>query len=71
MVDAGLDEKMSEEADYILASEVANAGKILLSKTEDASPEEIADTKVHLNRALEGVQCSRRLDPEKDIFGKK
>lgn len=48
-----------------------NAGKILLSKTEDASQEEIVDTKVHLNRALEGVQCSRRLDPEKDIFGKK
>ena len=26
VVDAGLDEKMSEEADYILASEVADAG---------------------------------------------
>ena len=70
-MDAHLSPELSEEADYILASEVANAGKILLSKTEDASPEEIADTKVHLNRALEGVQCSRRLDPEKDIFGKK
>ena len=71
VVDAHLAPELSEEADYILASEVANAGKILLSKTEDACPEEIADTKVHLNRALEGVQCSRRLDPKKDIFGKK
>ena len=25
----------------------------------------------HLNRALAGVQCSRRVDPEKEIFAKK
>ena len=37
VVDAGLDEKMSEEADYILASEVADAGCIVLSKTQEAS----------------------------------
>ena len=71
VVDAHLSPELSEEADYILASEVANAGKILLSKTEDASAEEKENTIAHLNRVLEGVQCSRRLDPEKDIFGKK
>ena len=37
VVDAGLDEKMSEEADYILASEVADAGCIVLSKIGRAS----------------------------------
>ena len=71
IVDAHLSPELSEEADYILASEVANAGKILLSKTEDASAEEKESTIAHLNRALAGVQCSRRVDPEKEIFAKK
>lgn len=71
IVDAHLSPELSEEADYILASEVANAGKILLSKTEDASAEEKENTIAHLNRALDGVQCSRRVDPEKEVFAKK
>ena len=61
VVDAGLDEKMSEEADYILASEVADAGCIVLSKTQEASGEIIQNTIDHLNRALETVHCKRRL----------
>ena len=32
ILDAGLDEKLSEEEEYLLASEAANAGKIVLSK---------------------------------------
>ena len=71
IVDAHLSPELSREADYILASEVANAGKILLSKTEDATPEELENTKAHLNRALESVQCSRKLDPEREILAKK
>ena len=64
VVDAGLDEKMSEEADYILASEVADAGCIVLSKTQEASEKYIENTVKHLNRALEKVRCGRRLDQE-------
>ena len=71
IVDAHLSPELSGEADYILASEVADAGKILLSKTGDATPEELENTKAHLNRALESVQCSRKLDPEREILAKK
>lgn len=67
MVDAGLDEKMSEEADYILASEVADAGCIVLSKTQEASEKSIESTVKHLNRALEAVHCKRKFGEDEII----
>ena len=67
VVDAGLDEKMSEEADYILASEVADAGCIVLSKTQEASEKSIEFTVKHLNRALEAVHCKRKFGEDEII----
>ena len=67
VVDAGLDEKMSEEADYILASEVADAGCIVLSKTQEASERSIESTVKHLNRALEAVHCKRKFGEDEII----
>ena len=67
VVDAGLDEKMSEEADYILASEVADAGCIVLSKTQEASEKYIENTVKHLNRALEEVHCKRKFGEDEII----
>lgn len=67
VVDAGLDEKMSEEADYILASEVADAGCIVLSKTQEASEKYIENTVKHLNRALEAVHCKRKFGEDEII----
>jgi G3E family GTPase len=43
IVDANLEEHLSEEAEYILASEVANAGEIILSHADEVSAEQ-ADT---------------------------
>ena len=64
IVDANLEEHLSEEAEYILASEVANAGEIILSHADEVSAEQ-ADTMVaHLNRALEQIKCPRRVDKE-------
>lgn len=67
VVDAGLDEKMSEETDYILASEVADAGCIVLSKTQEASEKSIENTVKHLNRALEAVHCKRKFGEDEII----
>lgn len=67
VVDAGLNEKMSEEADYILASEVADAGCIVLSKTQEASEKYIENTVKHLNRALEAVHCKRKFGEDEII----
>lgn len=64
VVDAGLDENLSKEADYVLASEAASAGCVLLSKTQNASEDEIQGTIAHLNRALQEIHCPRILKEE-------
>lgn len=64
IVDANLEEHLSEEAEYILASEVANAGEIILSHADEVSAEQADTTVAHLNRALEQIKCPRRVDKE-------
>ena len=68
VVDAMLEENLSEDAEFILASEVANAGIILLSKVQKAAETDIERTKAHLNKAMEFVHCDRRFG--KEIFAK-
>ena len=60
IINAKLEDTLSEEAEYLLASEAANAGCIVLSRSQEASEEEITKTKEHLNRALQAVHCSRQ-----------
>lgn len=57
VVDAMLEENLSEDAEFILASEVANAGIVLLSKAQEAAETDIERTKAHLNKAMESVHC--------------
>ena len=69
IVDSKLESDLSDEADFILASEVADAGCIVMSKSQDASQEEIRGTIEHVNRALEKVHCSRRFGKDSDGSG--
>ena len=64
ILDARLEEKLSPQAEYLLASEAADAGCVVLSKSQEASAEEISETVSHMNRALEGVKCKRRFREE-------
>ncbi|MDE6312436.1 MAG: GTPase (G3E family) [Lachnospiraceae bacterium] len=64
IVDAKLDENMSDEAEFLLASQIANAGKILLSKVELATQKDMEHTINHLNHAMEKFQCRRRFSDE-------
>lgn len=64
IVNAKLEENLSEESEYLLASQCANAGKILLSRSEEATEEECTRTIEHLNRALEKAQCKRVIGKE-------
>lgn len=64
LVDAKLDQDLSEQAEYLLASQVAQSGTILLSKTEDATKEEKEQTIQKLNEVLEKFQCERRFGDE-------
>ena len=70
ILDARLEKNLSEQADYLLASEVANAGKVILSHADAATKEQCEDTVAHLNRALEQIKCKRRIDPKQDILQK-
>lgn len=64
IVDAKLEENLSEMSDYLLASEVANAGMVILSKSQNATEDDIKKTMAHLNRAMEQVRCNRRFQGE-------
>ncbi len=64
IVDAHLENTLSEQSEYLLASQIANAGRILLSHTQDATKEEMINTITHMNRALERFQCERRVNED-------
>lgn len=68
IVDAELDRDMSRQSRYTLASEIANCGTLLMSKTSGVPAEEIETTKKFVNDTLEEFQCRRRFD--KDIVTK-
>ena len=61
VVDASLEDGLSDSADYLLASQAANAGKIVLSKTQYASADEVQSTVAHIEAALKKVQCKRQI----------
>ncbi len=69
IVDANLEETLSEEAEYLLAAQLSSAGLIVLSKTKGISAERIGQTIAHLNCALARFGCKRTLE-EKEIVCK-
>lgn len=74
IVDVGMEDELSGESEYLLVSQTANAGKIVLSRCRDLEGIEAPAVTVerilaHLNRALEKFQCSRRLHAD-DILAK-
>jgi len=62
IVDAKLDNDLSKESHYLLASEIANAGRIILSRSQEASENEVNNTIAHLHQAMQQVQCQRQFD---------
>lgn len=64
IVDAGLSDTLNSEANYLLASEAANAGCIVLSRVQDTSEEKIQETLTHVQSALKSVHCDRILSNE-------
>jgi G3E family GTPase len=61
VVDANLEDGLSESADYLLASQLANAGTVVLSKTQLATEAEKEATVRHMEQALLQVQCQKDL----------
>ena len=53
LVDAGLEEDLSKEAKYLLATEVADAGCVLFSKCDEVPEKQLKATLSYLNQTLE------------------
>ena len=68
IADAKLEDGLSRDADYLLVSQLADAGKVVLSRVQEASPEQIGNTIEHINRAMEQFGCSRRFG--EDVIAK-
>ncbi len=66
VVDAESEDKLSEQSEYLLASQCANAGMIILSKTQKCNEQQIQATVSHINNALNNIQCRRTVD--NDVF---
>ena len=64
IVEAGLFGNLSEQSAYLLASQAACAGCILMSKTSFANDETIVNTKQTLNSVLSRFKCKPKADDE-------
>ena len=61
VVDARLEDELSENSSYLLASQIAMSGLVVLSKTQLADKKDITNTIGRLNAALENVKCPRKI----------
>ena len=70
IVDAGLEENLSDQAEYLLGSEAADAGVIVLSRLDKDNACEEQENRIisHVNRSLERIGCTRRI--EKEVIAK-
>ena len=60
IVDARLEDTLSPQAEYLLASEAASAGLVVMSRAQQASRAQAEAVVAHLNRALTACRCPRR-----------
>lgn len=60
IVSANMTGGLSKEARYLLASQIANAGCVLLSRVQLSSKEEMARATALMNGVMEEFRCSRR-----------
>ena len=67
IVSADLEEDLSEEADYLLASQAAQAGRLIFSRVQEADARAIEAVTAHVNRALAAIKCSRTFSPGENI----
>jgi len=67
ILDATIDKELSEKSRYILMSEAAWSGKIVVSKTDKKEPKQAVG---FLNGVMEQFGCTTRFDYEKDVVKK-
>ena len=70
VVKANLEDDFSEETDYLLASQAAQAGCVVLSHAQETDTDTIVRTCGHINEALAAIRCRRTFEPGKSIIAK-
>ncbi len=69
IVDASLNDEMSDQADYMLASQIACCGKVIFSFVKETGPEKTERTIAHIREALQKVSC-RRIFSNSEFYAK-
>lgn len=64
IVDSLLPQNLSKQSRYLLASQIVNAGKIILSKVQDASLQAIKETICYINDSLQMFHATRKNDDD-------
>ncbi|RRF96723.1 MAG: GTPase (G3E family) [Lachnospiraceae bacterium] len=67
IVDAGLRLPLSDTSRYVFASEAANAGVIVFSKTQLNNPEAPSNILKYLNESLASISCRRKLKASETV----
>ena len=55
ITDARMEKNLSRQARYLMTSQIANAGAIVLSKTQDATPQEIQGDNQRIESVTGGI----------------
>ncbi len=66
IADSRLEEDLSENSQYLLTSQIANAGTIILSRVQETSPEIVSRTVSHIRKSLENF--NRKNSPDNIII---
>lgn len=66
IADSRLEEDLSENSEYLLTSQIANAGTIILSRVQETSPEIVSRTVLHIRKSLENF--NRKNSPDNIII---
>lgn len=62
ILDAGLEDTLSEQSAYLLAAQSAQAGCVIMSHTQEVTTEKKEATLALLNHSLEAARCRRRFE---------
>ncbi len=64
VVDVNLPDDLSDQSEYLLASQCADSGVILLSKTDGRNADNIARAVSRINESLKNIGCKRQIKDE-------
>lgn len=74
ILDAGLEDNLGEQMEYMLGSQIASAGIVILNKIDGIPENEIASRLDYVldkvNQALSKISCKRRLDKQEILVKK-